>query len=91
MKLFDELYKMFEDNEGGSLSCARVITWVSAIIGIILLILYFFGIGQNPEAAYTMIGLGIGGGLTKSITSHKNEDSENTVNHIQEDNAKETN
>lgn len=71
MKLFSELYKMVEDNEGGSISCARVVTWSCALIGIILLTLYFFGVGNNPEAAYTMIGLGIGAGTLKSVLPEK--------------------
>lgn len=76
MKLFSELYKMVEDNEGGSISCARVVTWSCAIVGIVLLSLYFFGIGTNPEAAYTMIGLGIGAGTLKSVMP----DNSTTVN-----------
>lgn len=69
MSIKTELHKMFEDNEYDSLSCARIMTWGCAIIGTILLVLYFFGIGTNAEAAYTLIGLGIGGGTIKSISS----------------------
>lgn len=69
MSLKNTLYKMFESNEGGSLSCARVMTWTCGGIGMILLILHFFGIGQNVDTAYTLLGVGFGGGITKSITS----------------------
>lgn len=65
----DLLYKMLESNEGGSLSNARVISFGCSIVGIILLILHFFGIGSNPESAYVLIGLGTGTSITKSITS----------------------
>lgn len=69
MSLKSTLYKMFESNEGGSLSCARVMTWTCGGIGMILLILHFFGVGQNVETAYTLLGVGFGSGITKSITS----------------------
>lgn len=69
MSLKSTLYKMFESNEGGSLSCARVMTWTCGGIGMILLILHFFGIGHNVDTAYTLLGVGFGGGITKSITS----------------------
>lgn len=69
MSLKTTLYKMFESNEGGSLSCARVMTWTCGGIGMVLLILHFFGIGQNVDTAYTLLGVGFGGGITKSITS----------------------
>lgn len=63
------LYKMLESNEGGSLSNARVASFICTITGIILLILHFFDIGVNPESAYVLIGIGTGTGITKSITS----------------------
>ena len=69
MSLKNTLYKMFESNEGGSLSCARVMTWTCGLIGMILMILHFFGIGQNVDTAYTLLGVGFGGGVMKSITS----------------------
>lgn len=69
MSLRNTLYKMFEANDGSSLSCARVMTWTCALVGMILLILHFFGIGQNVDTAYTMLGVGFGGGVVKSITS----------------------
>ena len=73
MSFKNELYKMFEDNEGGSISCARVISWSCAIIGIILLVLHFFGIGTNPEPAYTMIGIGVGAGTIKSVIPYNSD------------------
>lgn len=69
MSLKNTLYKMFESNEGGSLSCARVMTWTCGLIGMVLMILHFFGIGQNVDTAYTLLGVGFGGGVMKSITS----------------------
>lgn len=69
MSLKNTLYKMFESNEGGSLSCARVMTWTCGLIGMILMVLHFFGIGQNVDTAYTLLGVGFGGGVMKSITS----------------------
>ena len=80
MSLKSTLYSMFESNEGGSLSCARVMTWLCGGIGMILLILNFFGLGENVSAAYTLLGVGFGGGVTKSITSQP----KTTVNVIDE-------
>jgi len=73
MSLKTELYKMVEDNEGGSISCARIVSWSCAILGMILLTLYFFGIGTNPDPAYTMIGLGMGAGTLKSVLPNNSE------------------
>ena len=78
-KILEQLYKMLEDNEGGSLSNTRVIAFTSAITGIILLILYFFGIGSNPEPAYTLIGVGVGSGTIKSVSSQNKTITNNTI------------
>lgn len=63
------LYDMLEDNEGGSLSTARVTSFACSIIGIILCILGFFGIGSDSTYAYILIGIGTGSSAVKSIIS----------------------
>ena len=55
MSLKTTLYKMFESNEGGSLSCARVMTWTCGGIGMILLILHFLPLSLYSQKSPTIM------------------------------------
>lgn len=63
------LFDMLADNDGESLSTARVTSFICAIVGVILCVLGFFDIGVNSEYAYTLIGIGAGVTAMKSISS----------------------
>lgn len=83
MKILKELYKMFEANDGGNISCARVTSFTCAIIGIILCVLAFFGLGKNIDVAYVLIGLGIGAGTLKSVLPQKSNTTTTTINVVE--------
>lgn len=76
-KLKNTLYDMLSSDNSDTLSNARVQSFILFIIGIIMLILNWCGIlTENVDIAYTVLGIGTGGGIAKSISSvitHKEE------------------
>lgn len=63
------LFDMLSSDNSDTLSNARVQSFVLFWVGLVLLILYYCGVGTNVDVAYTMVGVGTVEGTIKSVSS----------------------
>lgn len=63
------LYDMLSSDNSDTLSNVRVQSFILFCIGLILLILYYCGVGTNVDVAYAMVGIGSTEGTIKSVAS----------------------
>lgn len=68
-KVWKGLYDMLSSDNSDTLSNARVQSFVLFCVGLVLMILYYCGVGVNVDVAYAMVGIGSTEGTIKSVAS----------------------